>query len=74
MMPSAKYPYYVSFRRTSRWFHGEWAEICDWINSSITQDMWDYNGYGFVFKQEQDALAFKLRWGENNVQWAAKIG
>jgi len=37
--------------------------ILDWCDDNFGKD-WNYMGYGkFVFKNESDAILFKLRWG-----------
>jgi hypothetical protein len=59
----------VPYRRTAGWWDsgGPWYQISEWCreNVGISSNDWDYFDGKFLFKNEEDAIAFKLRWGTN---------
>jgi hypothetical protein len=51
----------VPYKRTDKWWKGDWAEISNWCREN-TIGRWDYMNEEFWFTDEQDYVWFKLRW------------
>lgn len=56
------YKYRVPFKRTGKWWDGDWRDISTWCNQTIGPGNWDYYYDGFVFEKERDYMIFKLKW------------
>lgn len=51
----------VPYKRTAKWWKGDWADISNWCRAN-TNGRWDYMNEEFWFTEEQDYVWFKLRW------------
>jgi hypothetical protein len=63
-----KFPYRVSFRRTSDWWTTGWREISSWLAITVgpCATHWEYLGEQFMFTKEEHKTLFLLRWGQDD--------
>jgi hypothetical protein len=58
------FPYAIKVSRTSNWYDsgGTWYQYSTWLDEMFGQGEWEYSIGQFLFKREEDAALFKLRW------------
>jgi hypothetical protein len=44
------------------WYGQVWPDYSEWCNQTYGRGNWEYFYGQFLFKNEQDATAFRLRW------------
>jgi hypothetical protein len=54
--------YSVPYKRTGKWWVGDWYTLSTWCNENFGQREWDYMNERFMFRQEEHQTLFMLRW------------
>lgn len=59
------YPYSLPYPRTAKWYDGDWRELSDWCEQTISGE-WEYFNSEFRFATERAKMLFMLKWWNND--------
>lgn len=52
----------LQHQQSSNWYTVTWPNYSDWCNATYGRGNWEYYYGQFLFKNEKDALMFRLKW------------